>query len=374
MQPKEFILSKQEYKQYLNALLRMPGTSLHKQLVFTRFMSAVIFVLMVGLTFLVQLPGALTGPDSLQRLGIVTLVEVVLLALIAWRMPPWSLRRRYMRMERLNGLKGERFREVSRVWVEDGFYFHQTGSATANRLPLAGLQWARLGDGCGVVLQFDTGLGDYVPASAFSAECPAPAWCDWLMEQARAAREQGLEEPTPPAVSAQGQQARFTLDSSGLLELMDEMTGMVQRTRGYWRYLAPQLAALLVLVVILIPLVFLEPLVAAVLVLMVALLAVVRLPPVRRAMLRRQMTRPDMALFLGPQSVTLSPEGVLVRRESGDNLIEYSMFRMVLAGRKGVYLVLRSGVQAHVIPNEAFPDEEARQAFIREFDKRIQAV
>ena len=158
MQPNEFILSKKEHKRYLNALMRMPGTQLHKQLVLTRAMSAVIFVVIVALAFLVQLPGALQDPGRLQRLGSTTLVEIVLLAILAWFMPPWSLRRRQMRMEALNGIKGDRFKETSRVWVEDGFYIRQTGQAAANRLPLAGLQWARLGEGCGVVLQFENGV------------------------------------------------------------------------------------------------------------------------------------------------------------------------------------------------------------------------
>ena len=168
MQPNEFILSKKEHKRYLNALMRMPGTQLHKQLVLTRAMSAVIFVVIVALAFLVQLPGALQDPGRLQRLGSTTLVEIVLLAILAWFMPPWSLRRRQMRMEALNGIKGDRFKETSRVWVEDGFYIRQTGQAAANRLPLAGLQWARLGEGCGVVLQFENGMCDYVPNDVLS--------------------------------------------------------------------------------------------------------------------------------------------------------------------------------------------------------------
>ncbi len=374
MQPKDFILSKKEFKRYLNAVMRMPGTPLHKQLAVTRATSAVLFAGIVALAFLVQLPGALQSPARLQSLGMTTLIEILLLAVIAWRMPPLSLRRRQMRMERFNGLKGERFREVSRVRVEDGFYLRQTGSATVNRLPLAELQWARLGDGCGVVVQFGAGMCDYLPASAFSADCPAPAWCAWLMEQAEAARQEELGEPTPPAVTDGEPQVCFTLEADQMVQLWDEMTGLVQRTGRYWRYLAPQLVTLGLAVVILIPLAFLEPLVAGVLLLAVALVVVLRLPPVRRAMLRRQINRPELAMFQGPQSLTLTPQGVLVRRESGDNLIEYAMFGRVLEGKKGTYLLLRSGVQAHLIPNDAFPDEAARQAFVARVEERIKTV
>lgn len=371
MQPKEFILSKKEHKRYLNALMRMPGTQLHKQLVLTRAMSAVIFVAIAGLAFLVQLPGALRSPGSLQTLGVTTLVEFVVLAFLAWFMPPWSLRRRQMRMEKLNGMKGDRFRETSRVWVEDGFYIRQTGSATANRLPLARLQWARLGEGCGVVLQFENGMCDYVPVEAFHAGCPAPAWCRWLMEQADAARQQDLGEPVPPAVADGEGQVCFTLEREELGELLAEMSSLVMRTGGYWRYLAPQLVVLVLVLAMLIPMAFTEPLLAAVLGLMLALVVVMRLPPVQGRLVRRQAKRPEMNRFLGPQSLTLTPEGVLVRRSDGDSLIRYELFRRVLAGKKGVYLLLRSGVQAHVIPNGAFADEEARQAFIRQARERI---
>lgn len=371
MQPKEFILNKKEYKQYLNALMRMPGTPLHKLLVRTRALTAVIFVAVVAVAFLIQLPGALRRPGSLQTLGITTLVEILLLAVMAWWLPPHNLRRRHMRMEKLNGTLGDRFREASRIWVEDGFYFHQTGAAGANRVPLADLQWARPGEGCGVVVQFASGLCDYLPPSAFHAGCPAPAWCGWLMEQAQAARAQELGEPTPPAVGEEACQVCFDLDGEQLVALTDEMTGLVMRTAGYWRYLAPQLVPLGLAVLILIPLAALEPLMAALLALAMAAVVILRLPPVRRAMLRRQARRPEMARFLGPQSLTLTPQGVLVRRASGDNLIEYALFRRVLAGKKGVYLVMRSGVQAHVIPNDAFADGEARQAFLRQARERI---
>ena len=371
MQPKEFILRKKEHKRYLNALMRMPGTQLHKQLVLTRAMTAVIFVVILALAFLVQLPGALQDPGRLQTLGSTTLVEIVLLALLAWFMPPWSLRRRQMRMETLNGIKGDRFKETSRVWVEDGFYIRQTGQAAANRLPLAGLQWARLGEGCGVVLQFENGMCDYVPVQAFHAGCPAPAWCRWLMEQADAARQQDLGEPTPPAVTDGEGQVCFTLDREELAALLAEMSSLVMRTGSYWRFLAPQLAALVLVLAMLIPLAFSEPLLAAVLGLMLALVVVMRLPPVQRALVRRQAKRPELARFLGPQSLTLTPQGVLVRRADGDSLIRYEMFRRVLAGKQGVYLVMRSGVQAHVIPNAAFADEDARQAFLRQAEDMI---
>ena len=119
MQPNEFILSKKEHKRYLNALMRMPGTQLHKQLVLTRAMTAVIFVVILALAFLVQLPGALQDPGRLQTLGSTTLVEIVLLALLAWFMPPWSLRRRQMRMETLNGIKGERTAETITLTCTD---------------------------------------------------------------------------------------------------------------------------------------------------------------------------------------------------------------------------------------------------------------
>ena len=374
MQPKEFVLSKKEFKRYLNAVMRMPGTVLYKQLMMTRVLTAVIFTIVVMAAFLAQLPDALQSPVRLQSLGMTTLIEILLLAVIAWRMPPWNLRRRQMRVEKLNGLKGARFRDTSRVLVEDGFYLRQTGSATVNRIPLADLQWARLGEGCGVVVQFSTGMCDYLPASAFSADCPAPAWCAWLIEQAAAARQQELGEPVPPAVTEGETQIRFTLDAAQLLELMDEMSGLARRTRGYWRYLAPQLAALVLAVVILIPLAMTTPPVAVILALMLAAVFVARTRPLRRAMLRRQVNRPEMALFLGPQSVTLTPQGVLIRRESGDNLLEYSLFRRVLTGKKGIYLMLRSGVQAQLIPNEAFPDAAARQEFVSRVSQRIQTV
>lgn len=371
MQPKEFVLSKKEYKRYLNAVMRMRGTQLRKQLMRTRLFTALFFAVVITLVFFAQLPGALHSPGRLQTLGVTVLVEILLLAGMAWWMPAGSLRRRVIRMERLNSGK-QIFTEPHRVWVEDGFYLHQVGASGANRVPLADLQWARPGEGCGVVVQFASGRADYLPLAAFHAGCPAPAWCSWLMEQAAAARGQELGEPTPPAVSEGECQVCFDLDAEQMVALTDEMTGLVMRTAGYWRYLAPQLVLLALTVLIVIPLAFTEPPVAAVLALALAAVVLVRLPPVRRALLRRQARRPETArLFLGPQSLTLTPQGVLARRTCGDNLLEYSRFRRVLAGKKGVYLVVRSGVQAYLIPNSAFPDEEARQAFIRQAESRL---
>lgn len=89
-----------------------------------------------------------------------------------------------------------------------------------------------------------------------------------------------------------------------------------------------------------------------------------------RKNVHRTIERASNRHICGPKTLRLTDTGVQLVGESEDSSYPYAAFQRVITAEKQVYLYL-DDLSALIVPQRAFPDEEARRTFVRMLEGRI---
>lgn len=89
-----------------------------------------------------------------------------------------------------------------------------------------------------------------------------------------------------------------------------------------------------------------------------------------RKNVHRTIERASNRHICGPKTLRLTNTSVQLVGESEDSSYPYAAFQRVITAEKQVYLYL-DDLSALIVPQRAFPDEEARRTFVRMLEGRI---
>lgn len=369
------------------AIARCRGSRTRRQLLRAFFRSGVIYAGLYAAC--ISLIWQAIADDPVQRLVYILMVPAA--APFVWMIRLNSYTHAQLRQTRAQkkaaGLDPDA-PELHSIRLEGRNYVRCVGDRASAAVPLASLHTAKPVKNGGVVLLFNTGADDYLPARLFSPAYTARDFCLWITGQAAEARKTPLsledavartagQEPdsgrTVQNAEACSYCLHYTLDIQKISRLLSTGSRRLYRTAGYWKQQLPGfciLAAIFFVVALIGGVGPLSALCGSLIFSGGFLLLgfIITLLRTNRSTYKMRLGTGAADTLVGPQQMEFYEDHITVRQPAGEYEQSYTLYTQLLDTPDAWFLVSQGAAALLPLPKEGLPECQHADfaAFVRE--------